>query len=77
MYLPSCFKKLNVFLIVFAATNKTLEWSMRVRVASYVAEALEYCINEGQALYFDLNSYKVLFNEVILVIIFFKKLIFR
>ncbi|XP_039135498.1 serine/threonine-protein kinase BSK1-like [Dioscorea cayenensis subsp. rotundata] len=48
---------------LFSPTNKTLEWSMRVRVASYVAEALEYCINEGQALYFDLNSYKVLFNE--------------
>ncbi|KAH7669127.1 Non-specific serine/threonine protein kinase protein [Dioscorea alata] len=48
---------------LFNPTNKTLEWSMRLRVACYVAEALEYCINEGQAMYFDLNSYKVLFDE--------------
>lgn len=47
-----------------------MEWSMRLRVARYIAEGLEYCCNEGQALYHDLTPYKVLFDEVILVIIF-------
>ncbi|KAM0942300.1 hypothetical protein DsansV1_C15g0136791 [Dioscorea sansibarensis] len=49
---------------------KTMEWSRRLRAACYIAEALEYCSNEGQNLYHDLNSNKVLFDEVILVIIF-------
>ncbi|KAH7669128.1 Non-specific serine/threonine protein kinase protein [Dioscorea alata] len=44
--------------------NKTMEWSMRLRVACYIAEVLEYCINERQALYFDLNLNKVLFDKV-------------
>lgn len=49
---------------LFKATKrKTMEWSMRLRVAYYIAEALEYCINEGRALYFDLNPNKVLFDE--------------
>ena len=42
---------------------------MRLRVACYIAEVFEYCSNEGQALYYDLNPYKVLFDKVILVII--------
>ncbi|KAH7666766.1 Non-specific serine/threonine protein kinase protein [Dioscorea alata] len=40
-----------------------MEWSMRLRVACYIAEALEYCINEARTLYFDLNPNKVLFDE--------------
>jgi len=36
---------------------------MRLRVAYYIAEALEYCSNEGRPLYHDLNSYRVLFDE--------------
>ncbi|XP_039134299.1 serine/threonine-protein kinase BSK1-2-like [Dioscorea cayenensis subsp. rotundata] len=43
--------------------NKTMEWSLRLRVACYIAEALEYCFDE-QALYFDLNLNKVLFDKV-------------
>ncbi|XP_039136824.1 serine/threonine-protein kinase BSK1-like [Dioscorea cayenensis subsp. rotundata] len=43
--------------------KRTMEWSMRLRVARYIAEALEYCINEAQTLYFDLNPNKVLFDE--------------
>ncbi|XP_039136717.1 serine/threonine-protein kinase BSK1-2-like [Dioscorea cayenensis subsp. rotundata] len=43
--------------------NRTMEWSMRLRVACYIAEALEYCINEARTLYFDLNPNKVLFDE--------------
>ncbi|KAH7666768.1 Non-specific serine/threonine protein kinase protein [Dioscorea alata] len=41
----------------------TMEWSMRLRVACYIAEALEYCINEARTLYFDLNPNKVLLDE--------------
>ncbi|KAH7669133.1 Non-specific serine/threonine protein kinase protein [Dioscorea alata] len=43
--------------------KRTMKWSMRLRVAHYIAEALEYCCNEGQALYHDLTPYKVLFDE--------------
>ncbi|XP_039136732.1 serine/threonine-protein kinase BSK1-like [Dioscorea cayenensis subsp. rotundata] len=43
--------------------NRTMEWSMRLRVACYIAEALEYCINEARTLYFDLNPNKVLLDE--------------
>lgn len=37
---------------------------MRLRVAYYIAEALEYCTTKGRALYHDLNAYRVLFDEV-------------
>ncbi|KAH7666771.1 Non-specific serine/threonine protein kinase protein [Dioscorea alata] len=43
--------------------NKIMEWSMRLRVACYIAEVLEYCINEARTLYFDLNPKKVLLDE--------------
>ncbi|KAH7666764.1 Non-specific serine/threonine protein kinase protein [Dioscorea alata] len=43
--------------------NRTMEWSMRLRVTCYIAEALEYCINEARTLYFDLNPNKVLLDE--------------
>jgi len=36
---------------------------MRLRVAYYIAEALEYCSTEGRPLYHDLNAYRVLFDE--------------
>lgn len=42
---------------------------MRLRVALYIAEALDYCSNEGHPLYHDLNAYRVLFDEVILSLI--------
>lgn len=44
--------------------NQTLEWAMRLRVALYIAEALDYCSTEGRPLYHDLNAYRVLFDEV-------------
>ncbi|XP_039134306.1 serine/threonine-protein kinase BSK1-2-like [Dioscorea cayenensis subsp. rotundata] len=53
--------------LLYSTTDKTMEWSMRLRVTFYIAEALEYCINEGQALYFDLNSNKVRFDKAIFV----------
>nr|CCI55326.1 PH01B001I13.22 [Phyllostachys edulis] len=44
--------------------NQTIEWAMRMRVAYYIAEALEYCSNEERSLYHDLNAYRVFFDEV-------------
>ncbi|KAJ8447410.1 hypothetical protein Cgig2_019404 [Carnegiea gigantea] len=48
---------------LFHWENQTIEWAMRVRVALYVAEALDYCSSEGRPLYHDLNAYRVLFDE--------------
>ncbi|ONK74648.1 uncharacterized protein A4U43_C03F8700 [Asparagus officinalis] len=39
-----------------------MSWAMRVRVALYLAQALEYCGSKGRALYHDLNAYRVLFD---------------
>ena len=36
---------------------------MRLRVALYIVEALDYCSNEDHPLYHDLNAYRVLFDE--------------
>lgn len=44
--------------------NQTIEWAMRLRVALYIAEALDYCSSQGRPLYHDLNAYRVLFDEV-------------
>ncbi|KAI9182612.1 hypothetical protein LWI28_027217 [Acer negundo] len=43
--------------------NQTIEWAMRLRVAFYIAEALDYCHSEDHSLYHDLNAYRVLFDE--------------
>jgi BR-signaling kinase len=43
---------------------------MRLRVAYYIAEALEYCSTEGRPLYHDLNAYRVLFDEVTVPLVF-------
>ncbi|XP_022140718.1 probable serine/threonine-protein kinase At4g35230 [Momordica charantia] len=48
---------------LFHWENQTIEWAMRLRVAFYIAEALEYCTTKGRALYHDLNAYRVLFDE--------------
>ncbi|EXB89989.1 putative serine/threonine-protein kinase [Morus notabilis] len=40
-----------------------MKWAMRLRVALYLAQALEYCSSNGRALYHDLNAYRVLFDE--------------
>lgn len=40
-----------------------MKWAMRIRVALYLAQALEYCSSKGRALYHDLNAYRVLFDE--------------
>lgn len=41
-----------------------MKWSMRLRVALHLAQALEYCTSEGRDLYHDLNAYRVLFDDV-------------
>ncbi|KAF8092774.1 hypothetical protein N665_0401s0021 [Sinapis alba] len=48
---------------LFHWEKQTMEWAMRLRVALYVAEALEYCRQSGRNLYHDLNAYRVLFDE--------------
>lgn len=41
-----------------------MRWAMRLRVALYLAQALEYCSSKGRALYHDLNAYRILFDQV-------------
>jgi hypothetical protein len=41
-----------------------MKWAMRLRVALYLAQALDYCSSKGRALYHDLNAYRVLFDQV-------------
>ncbi|RWR90614.1 putative serine/threonine-protein kinase [Cinnamomum micranthum f. kanehirae] len=48
---------------LFHWENQALGWTMRLRVAFYIAEALQYCSSEGRPLYHDLNAYRVLFDE--------------
>ncbi|WOL07258.1 putative serine/threonine-protein kinase [Canna indica] len=48
---------------LFHWEKQTIEWAMRLRVAFYIAKALDYCTDEGRPLYHDLNAYRVLFDE--------------
>ncbi|XP_022153153.1 probable serine/threonine-protein kinase At4g35230 isoform X2 [Momordica charantia] len=48
---------------LFHWENQTIEWAMRLRVALYIAEALDYCSSQERPLYHDLNAYRVLFDE--------------
>lgn len=48
---------------LFHWENQPMKWPMRLRVALYLAQALEYCSSKGRALYHDLNAYRVLFDE--------------
>ncbi|KAI7725040.1 hypothetical protein M8C21_001271 [Ambrosia artemisiifolia] len=48
---------------LFHWENQTIEWAMRIRVAQYISEALNYCSSEGRELYHDLNAYRILFDE--------------
>uniref|UniRef100_A0A2P2K651 non-specific serine/threonine protein kinase n=1 Tax=Rhizophora mucronata TaxID=61149 RepID=A0A2P2K651_RHIMU len=50
---------------LFHWENQTIEWTMRLRAALYIAEALDYCSAGGHLLYHDLNAYRVLFDEVL------------
>lgn len=44
--------------------SQPMKWPMRLRVALYLAQALEYCCSKGRALYHDLNAYRILFDHV-------------
>ncbi|XP_073034651.1 serine/threonine-protein kinase BSK5-like [Primulina eburnea] len=48
---------------LFHWENQPMKWAMRMRVALYLAQALEYCSSRGRALYHDLNAYRVLFDQ--------------
>ncbi|XP_019435786.1 PREDICTED: probable serine/threonine-protein kinase At4g35230 isoform X2 [Lupinus angustifolius] len=48
---------------LFHWEHQTLEWAMRLRVALYIAQALNYCTSQGRPLYHDLNAYRVLFDQ--------------
>ncbi|KAK9095403.1 hypothetical protein Scep_026872 [Stephania cephalantha] len=48
---------------LFHWDKQPLPWEMRVRVAYYIAQALEHCNNENRRIYHDLNAYRVLFDE--------------
>lgn len=48
---------------LFHWENQAIKWAMRLRVALYLAEALDYCRAEGHPLYHDLSAYRVLFDE--------------
>ncbi|XP_010535431.1 PREDICTED: probable serine/threonine-protein kinase At5g41260 [Tarenaya hassleriana] len=48
---------------LFHWENQPMKWTMRLRVALHLAQALEYCSSKGRALYHDLNAYRVLFDQ--------------
>ncbi|XP_047321406.1 serine/threonine-protein kinase BSK2 [Impatiens glandulifera] len=48
---------------LFHWDKQPLPWEMRVRVAHYIAQALDHCNAENRKIYHDLNAYRVLFDE--------------
>ncbi|CAH1432496.1 unnamed protein product [Lactuca virosa] len=48
---------------LFHWESQPLKWAMRLRVALYLAQALEYCSIKGRSLYHDLNAYRVVFDK--------------
>ncbi|KAG6762218.1 hypothetical protein POTOM_032710 [Populus tomentosa] len=48
---------------LFHWENQPMKWTMRLRVALYLAQALDYCSSKGRALYHDLNAYRILFDQ--------------
>ncbi|KAL6967607.1 Serine/threonine-protein kinase bsk5 [Sarracenia purpurea var. burkii] len=48
---------------LFHWETQPMKWAMRLRVAFYLAQALDYCCSKGRALYHDLNAYRVLFDQ--------------
>ncbi|EOA30865.1 hypothetical protein CARUB_v10014007mg [Capsella rubella] len=43
--------------------QKNMDWSMRLRVAYHIAEALDYCNSAGFVSYSNLSAYSVLFDK--------------
>ncbi|KAG9145117.1 hypothetical protein Leryth_008917 [Lithospermum erythrorhizon] len=48
---------------LFHWETQPMKWAMRLRVALYLAQALEYCTSKGRLLYHDLNAYRILFDD--------------
>ncbi|CAN1743303.1 Serine/threonine-protein kinase BSK7 [Linum perenne] len=48
---------------LFHWETQPMKWAMRLRVALYIAQALEYCTIKGRALYHDLNAYRIVFDD--------------
>ncbi|XP_021895269.1 probable serine/threonine-protein kinase At5g41260 [Carica papaya] len=48
---------------LFHWETQPMRWAMRLRVALYLAQALEYCTSKGRALYHDLNAYRIVFDD--------------
>ncbi|KAA8522081.1 hypothetical protein F0562_012605 [Nyssa sinensis] len=48
---------------LFHWDKQPFPWEMRVRVAYYIAQALDHCNTENRNIYHDLNAYRVLFDE--------------
>ncbi|MED6161118.1 Serine/threonine-protein kinase bsk6 [Stylosanthes scabra] len=46
-----------------AGETQPMKWAMRLRVALYLAQALDYCTSKGRGLYHDLNAYRILFDQ--------------
>lgn len=64
-YLVNCSPlTFHTYLHDYAGETQPMKWAMRLRVALYLAQALEYCTSRGRALYHDLNAYRVLFDDV-------------
>ena len=64
-WIAVCFGLNSGFPSFLTGENQTIEWAMRLRVALYIAEALDFCSTESRSLYHDLNAYRVLFDEVL------------
>lgn len=48
---------------LFHWEKQPMQWAMRLRVALYIAQALDHCANSSLRLYHDLNAYRVLFDQ--------------
>ncbi|XP_057462024.1 serine/threonine-protein kinase BSK3-like [Actinidia eriantha] len=48
---------------LFHWESQPMNWTIRLRVVLYIAQALECCTSKGCALYHDLNPYRILFDE--------------
>ncbi|KAK9065850.1 hypothetical protein SSX86_015251 [Deinandra increscens subsp. villosa] len=48
---------------LFHWESQPLNWAMRLRVALYLAQALDYCRSKGCSLYHDLKANRVLFDQ--------------
>ncbi|KAM0044907.1 hypothetical protein Hdeb2414_s0010g00358641 [Helianthus debilis subsp. tardiflorus] len=45
--------------LIDLAKSQPLKLAMRLRVALYMTQALEYCNSKGRLLYHNLNAYRV------------------